>query len=552
MSRPGESGKHLMRKGEGLNQEEKIGIWGWGKGISLLMLCQAVFLTALAGPVPTEVLADSRAHRFYPSTTPQYGNQLDIETVSIGFLQNTILVSDARHNIIVLNVTGQPVTLPDARNGGSIPVQPGQAVVVAGNSHTAPLPNIVPAPAISVGLNALGMASSNGLVFVADGNGTVDAVNLSLTDQKIYEIPPLGNTGALRGHVTRMIQRSGLPSGKLGLAAPLTLKPGMLSVIAGGGDKLPGDSPVDAFSCHFSPVAIAEDHGRIYIAGELGRIYFLNESPSPVEIPVSHNGEARWLKVPTGMVVAVAGMGEEKAEVDGIPRSALDVNLSPTSIAVHHHHLFVADSGGTIDEINISRDHLQVAADARDPNQMHALDPGEIVAISGNGNDVVGHQPEPAAWVSIRPKSLAISRKGILFLADVDHSMGAGRVLAMNVSRKPVFLPFPSKTSSRRAITLLPGRIVLVAGNSARSPVVGTVPNDAREVGLDPVQIAYRHGMLAIGNLVGSIDLVNMQPRSLMVHPLDTRHTLFLPGGRIISLMGAGVGTAGTRGEEVP
>ncbi len=523
---------------------------GRKRGLFLLLVQFCFWITFYAGGI--SALADSRSRLFYPSTTPQYANQLDVETVALGFLGKAVLLSEARHNIVVLNITGEPILLPSPDNPGTSNLLPGQAVVVAGNSHTAPLPNILPVPASKVGLSALGLSNAGGLVFVADGNGTIDAINLSLTDQKVYEIPPLGNTGALRGHVTRMIQRSGLPSGKLGLAAPMLLKPGMLSVIAGGGEKLPGDLPVDAFACRISPVAITQDKGRIYVAGESGRIYFLNQSPSPVSVPVSHDGQMRWVKVPTGMIVAVAGLGEEKAEVDSVPRSALDVSLSPSSIAVHNHHLFLADSSGTIDEINISQDHLQVAVDARDPNQVHGLDPGEIVAISGNGNDVVGHHPEPAAWVSVRPKSLAISRKGLLFLADEDHSMGAGRILAMNVSRKPIFLPFPSTLSNRRAVTLLPGRIVLVAGNSSRSPLVGTVPNDAREVGLDPAQVAYRRGVLTIGNLIGSIDMVNMRLRSVMVHPLDTRHTLLLPPGRIISLMGAGVGTAAGRGAEVP
>ena len=171
-------------------------------------------------------LADSRSRLFYPSETPQYANQLDVETVALGFLGKAVLLSDARHNIIVLNITGEPILLPSPENGGTINLLPGQAVVVAGNSHTSPLPSIVPEPAHQVGLSPLGLSSSEGLVFVADGNGTIDAINLSLSDQRIFEIPPLGNTGALRGHVTRMIQRSGLPSGKLGLAAPMILKPG--------------------------------------------------------------------------------------------------------------------------------------------------------------------------------------------------------------------------------------------------------------------------------------------------------------------------------------
>lgn len=504
------------------------------------------------GILPGTLWAKSRSHLFYPSTIPQFANQLDIETVSMGFFGKNLLLSDTRHNVIFLNITDHSFSLPGTSPGIGPILKPGQAVVVAGNSHSAPLPEIVPQSAVGVGLNPLGLAESDGIVFIADGNGTIDAVNLASDDRKLYEIPPLGNTGALRGHFTRMLQRSGLPSGKLGLAAPMTLKPGALSVIAGGGDKLLGETPVDAFSCRISPVAITAEHGKIFIAGETGRVYLLNESPGPVEVPIEHGGETRWVKVPTGMIVAVAGMGTENLEVGSIPRPALDVTLSSTAIAVHRHHLFVADSGGTIDEINIARDHLQVAADARDPTKVHSLDPGEIVSISGNGNDVVGRQPEPAAWVSIRPKSLAISRKGLLFFADLDHSMGSGRVLAMNVGRKPVFLPFPSRSSSQRAITLLPGRIVLVAGNSGLSPLVGTTPGDAREVGMDPVEIAYHDGLLMIGDLLGTIDLMNMRSGRRFVYPLDTHKTLALPGGRIISLMGAGFGTAMGRDEEVP
>ncbi|MHB8544397.1 MAG: hypothetical protein ACYC9S_10420 [Leptospirales bacterium] len=514
-------------------------------GLLLISLFSAVCSTGT-------LWADSRSHLFYPSTIPQFANQLDIETVSMGFFGDNLLLSDTRHNVIFLNITGRPFSLPGTDSGKVSLLEPGQAVVVAGNSHSAPLPEIVPQSATKVGLNPLGLTESDGIVFIADGNGTIDAVNLSSEDRNLYEIPPLGNTGALRGHVTRMLQRSGLSSGKLGLAAPMRLRSGELSIIAGGGDKLPGEKPVDAFACRISPVAITADHGKIFISGETGRIYLLNESPAPVKIPVEHGGETRWINVPTGMIVAVAGMGTENLEVGAIPRPALDVSLSTSAIAVHRHHLFVADSGGTIDEINIARDHLQVAADARDPTRVHSLDPGEIVAISGNGNNLVGRQPEPAAWVSIRPKSLAISRRGLLLVADLDHSMGAGRVLAMNVGRKPIFLPFPSRSSSKRAITLLPGRIVLVAGNSGRSPLVGTIPGDAREVGMDPGQIAYHDGLLMIGNLLGTIDLMNMRPGRRFVHPLDTHKTLSLPGGRIISLMGAGFGTAAGRGEEVP
>ncbi|MHB1286305.1 MAG: hypothetical protein ACYCYP_07055 [Leptospirales bacterium] len=520
------------------------GLQGLGLGTLLWMVFMGLF--------PFDSWADSRSHLFYPSPIPQYANQLDIDTVSMGFFGENLLVSDSRHNVIFLNITGQPFPLKKPGNDGVMMIEPGQAVVVAGNSHTSPLPEVVPHPATKVGMNPLGLTESDGVVFIADGNGTIDAVNLSPEVRNLYMIPPIGNTGALRGHFTRMLQRSGMSSGKLGLAAPLPLKPGELSVIAGGGSTLPGEKPVDAFSCRISPVAITADHGKIFIAGEAGRVYFLNESPVSVEVPVKHGIQTSWINVPTGMIMAVAGVGMDNSEIGTIPIPAVGSTLSPSAIAFHKHHLFVADSGGTIDEINIAHDHLQVAANAEDPNQVHSLDPGEVVAISGNGNDVAGEHPVPSAWVSIRPKSLTISNKGLLFLADLDHSMGAGRVLAMNVGRKQISLPFMADGSGERGISLAPGKIILIAGNSSRSPIVGTTPGDPRQVGIEPVQIAYHEGFLMIGDLLGTIDLVNMESNNRFVHPLDTHKTLSIPGGSIISLMGAGVGTDLGRGQEVP
>lgn len=500
-------------------------------------------------------LAASRVHRFYAGLTPQFANQLDIETVSIGFFEKDLVMSDTRHNLIYLNITHPSVSLPnpETKDGAPVILTLGQAVVVAGNSHTAPLPGVLPLPAATVGINPLGVVESNGLVFIADGAGTIDALNVSGRVRDLYEIPPLGNTGALRGRFTRMIQRTGIHARSLGLAAPLKLPPGMLSVIAGGGDRYPQDKPIDAFSCRLSPVAIANGGGgKLLIAGDTGRISLLNESPAPVKVPIVRNGKTDWVSVPTGMIVALAGLGNGTFEAGPIPRPAIDSTLSPTAIAVHQHHLFIADSGGTIDEINISNDHLQVAVDANDPTKERTLDPGEIVVVSGSGNRVAGEGTQPAAQISIRPKSLAISEDGLLYLADLDQSLGVGRVLAMNVSRRPVGFPLPSSGGSPRTVSLRPGYLMVIAGNSSNMPVVRTVPDNPMAVGIHPVQLAYKDGFLVIGDLLGTIDVLNVRNQGRSVHPLDTKKTVTLPGGGIISLMGAGVGTSVGRQRGTP
>ncbi len=509
-----------------------------------------VFFLAVSGLS----FAASRVHRFYPGLIPQFANQLDIETVSIAFYGHDLIMSDTRHNLVYLNITHSNKVLPNAavKDGPPVTLSQGQAVVMAGNSHTAPLPGVVPVPAVSVGINPLGLTESKGLVFIADGAGTIDVLNISSRNRNLYEIPPLGNTGALRGRFTRMIQRTGIHAKSLGLAAPLSLPPGMLSVVAGGGDRYPGDTPIDAFSCRLSPVAIANGGGgKILIAGETGRISLLSESPAPVSVPVIRKVKTVWVSVPTGMIVAVAGLGDGTLEAGPVPMAAVDVTLSPMAIAVHRHHLFIADSGGTIDEINIANDHLQVAADVSDPKKVRSLDPGEIVVISGNGNRVAGEGAEPGAQVSIRPKSLAISGGGLLFLADLDQSLGVGRVLAMNVSRHPISIPL-SPEVGMSSVSLRSGHLIAVAGNSSSSPVVRTMPGNPLAVGIHPVQLAYRDGFLVIGDLLGTIDVLNLYREERAVHPLDTRKTVMLPGGSIISLMGAGVGTSAGRQEETP
>ena len=199
----------------------------------------ALFLGSLSFLFPSQSSwGASREHLFYPSSSPQYASQLDIESVAMSFWGNNLLLSDTRHEVVFLNISGESMTVPVSGGKDLVNqvVLPGQAVVVAGNGHSAPLPEIRPGKAFHYGILPLGMAVDRDIVFIADGNGTIDALNVSMSPRHIYVIPPIGNTGALRGHVTRMIQRTGLNNRTLGEAAPLTLLSGRISVIAGGGE----------------------------------------------------------------------------------------------------------------------------------------------------------------------------------------------------------------------------------------------------------------------------------------------------------------------------
>jgi hypothetical protein len=511
-------------------------------------------LAILMGAVPFLCFSQvswggSREHLFYPSSSPQYASQLDIESVAMSFWGNNLLLSDTRHEVVFLNISGENMTVPVSGGKDLVNqvVLPGQAVVVAGNGHSAPLPEIRPGKAFHFGILPLGMAVDKDIVFIADGNGTIDALNISMDPRHIYVIPPIGNTGAIRGHVTRMIQRTGLNNRILGEAAPLTLLSGRISVIAGGGDKRPGLKPIDAFSCRISPVAIANDGHRIYVVGQTGRVYFLNEARHVVDIPVKENGKTRWVHVPTGMIVLVAGGGTKNTDVDLVPLSAVESEIAPTSIAVHHHHILLGDSGDGVLEVNVAGDHQQILKS--DSANLHPLEPGEIVSVTGSGNQMADTKPMEASLVDIHPKSLVESASGILYLAEMDEASDSGKVEALNVGSADASVP---QGGAPHGLTRLPhGQVMVLVGNGSKTPVPGIHPDIPTHVGIVPVNVAFHNGLLAIADLNGSIDVVNIGGVNRLVHPMGQGSAVVLPRGRIISLMGARSGNR-SKGELVP
>ena len=151
----------------------------------------------------------------------------------------------------------------------------------------------------------------------------------------------------------------------------------------------------------------------------------------------------------------------------------------------------------------------------------------------------------------LRPRSLAYDPQGILYTGDIETTLEAGRVLAINVSDHPILLPV-MKHGTFRKVRLLPGKILSVAGTSRRQPVAPTEPTPAGDVGIEPVQLSYRNGLLAIGDLLGSIDLMNMTFRNRRAFPNDRQKSLILPPGTILSLMGNGFGSSEKPSDEVP
>ena len=503
---------------------------------------------------PSILLADSRSHRYYPSTSPQFASQLEIETVSLLFRNNNILVSDTRHTLIFMNASGLREIVPQASEGGrfqTIPVESGQAVVVAGNTHTAPVSTSVPGPALSAGLVPLSVAESGNLVYLADGSGRIEALNLTSEPQDVILIPDSRvriNAGA---HISKLLKRSPTMGKLLGMATTLPLEPGYLSAIAGGGTQSLGSQPIDGLRARISPIALSANHDGLFIAGETGHILYLNNTTGPRPVPVREGRSLRQVIVRPGQIFLAASRDDESDPRPGSdPVPALASTMNPITIVASGNRLFTADQGGEIFEINLSQAPLPLPDNDGD-GQPRVLDPGMAIRIAGGGTHLVQGTPLPALQAMLRPRSLAYDPQGILYTGDIETTLEAGRVLAINVSDHPILLPV-MKHGTFRKVRLLPGKILSVAGNSRRQPVAPTEPTPAGDVGIEPVQLSYRNGLLAIGDLLGSIDLMNMTFRNRRAFPNDRQKSLILPPGTILSLMGNGFGSSEKPSDEVP
>nr|MDA8110938.1 hypothetical protein [Nitrospiraceae bacterium] len=384
---------------------------------------------------PSILLADSRSHRYYPSTSPQFASQLEIETVSLLFRNNNILVSDTRHTLIFMNASGLRESVPhvSGREIQTIPVESGQAVVVAGNTHTAPLSSSVPAPALSVGIVPLSVAESGDLVYLADGSGRIDALNLTSGPQDVILIPDSRvriNAGA---HISKLLKRSPTMGKLLGMATTLPLEPGYLSAIAGGGTQPLGSKPIDGLRARISPIALSANHDGLFIAGETGHILYLNNTTGPRPVPVREGRSLRQVIVRPGQIFLAASRDDESDPRPGSdPVPALASTMNPITIVASGDRLFTADQGGEIFEINLSQAPLPLP-DKDGEGRPRVLDPGMAIRIAGGGTHLVQGTPLPALQTMLRPRSLAYDPQGILYTGDIETTLEAGRVLALNV-----------------------------------------------------------------------------------------------------------------------
>jgi len=493
---------------------------------------------------PHKSFGGSRSHRFYPSTSPQFASQLEIETVSLLFRNNNILASDTRHTIIFMNVSGLPEKVSQLEGTGtSVVIRSGQAAVVAGNTHTAPLPTEIPAPALSVGIDPLSVAEAGGILYIADGSGRIDALNLTSRTREVILIPDAKirlNAGA---HISKLLRRSPTMGKLLGMATTLAIDPGKISVVAGGGTIPLGTLPIDALRARISPIGISVDHDGIYVVGETGHILYINNTPKLHEVPVREGHSTRIVSVRPGQIFLVASRGEDHDARPGPdPSAALLSSMNPTTIIASRGQIFTADQDGNIDMINLTTHPLTLPG-APGESAPRTLEPGMVLRIAGGGTHFVDFSPISALEAMIRPRSLAYDPRGLLYIGDIEETRQAGRVLAVNVSDHPIPLPL-MRHGTFKKMTVEPGAIVSIAGNSRRRPLAATHPTPAGDAGIEPVQLSYRNGLLAIGDLLGSVDLVNMTFRNRRTFPNDVHASLILPPGTILSLMGNGFGSS--------
>ena len=519
----------------------------------------------LAGPVgvllslllllvsPSTGQGTSRSHRYYPSTTPQFASQLEIEVVSLIFRNNNILASDTRHNIIFMNVSGIKQTVPQINGPGEAwqDLSSGQAVVVAGNTHTAPLPTSVPQPALSVGIDPLSIAETGNLLYIADGSGRVDALNLTHHTRDLILIPPANLRMNAGNHISKLLKRSPTLGKLLGMATTLPIDPGYIAAIAGGGSLSPGSRPIDALKARISPIVISADGDDLYLAGETGHIYYLNIGSVPRTVPIREGKSITRVSVRPGQILLIAGRGGDSdphPDNDAIP--AFSSTINPTTMIATKRRLFVGDQSGVILEINLSDEPVALPKSSIG-DRPDALEPGMVTRIWGGGTHLVRSTPLPALGVMLRPRSMAWDPEGLLFVGDIEETLEAGRILALNVKDKPILLPI-MKNGTFRKVSLKPGEMIAIAGNSRRQPIARTTPTAAGDIGIEPVQLSYRNGLLVAGDLLGSVDIMNLTFRNRRVYPWDVHQSLLLPPGTVVSLMGNGTGTSEKPSDEVP
>jgi len=511
-------------------------------GISLLILVGS----------ETSGSGESRSHRYYPSTNPQFASQLEIEVVSLIFRNNNILASDTRHNIIFMNVSGQDETVPQVEDSEKNwkTLSSGQAVVVGGNTHTAPLPSAFPQPALSVGIDPLSIVESGHLIYIADGSGRVEALNLSRHTQELILIPTSKIRLNAGDHISKLLKRSPHMGKLLGMATTLPIDPGFISTIAGGGSIPPGLKPIDALKARISPIVLSVVGDDIYIAGEAGHIYYLNNGPVPKDIPVREGRTTFKVKVRPGKIMLIGGRGNDSDPNPGLdPVSTFGSTMNPTTMIATKNRLFIGDRSGAILEANLS-DEPVVLPKTGIADRPDALESGMVLRIAGGGTHLVRSRPIPALGVMLRPRSMACDPDGILFVGDIEETLQAGRILALNVSDHTVRLPLLKQGAFRR-VSLEPGEMTAIAGNSRRRPLARTIPTGSGDIGIEPVQLSFRNGLLVVGNLLGSIDIMNMTFRNRRAFPWDVHQSLLLPPGTAVSLMGNGFGTSEKPNDEV-
>ncbi len=517
---------------------------------------EGVFLAVLGLSLlstPIEALASARNYHYYPSTTPQFSSQLEIETVSLLFRNNNILVSDTRHTLIFINASGLPETVPQVDEKGvhEVKVQSGQAVVVGGNTHTAPLSSTIPQPALLLGLSPLSISESGDLIYIAEGNGRIEALNLTNKIQDIILIPDSRiriNAGA---HIPKLLKRSPTMGKLLGMATTMPLQPGYLSDIAGGGHIALGAKPIDALRARISPISISANQDGIYIVGETGHILFLNNTSAPRLIPVLEGKILGKVLVRPGQIFLAASRDADTDPRPGPdPFPAYASTMTPVAIVASGDRLFTADREGEIFEINLSESPIPIPFRG-DNGDFHELGPGMGFRIAGGGTHLIKETPMSAIKAMLRPRSLAYDpQRGILYIGDIEDTLEAGLIQAVNVSDHPVTLPIMREGTFRKVV-LEPGKILSVVGNAERTPVTPPVPVAAGDVGIEPVQLSYRNGLLVVGDLLGRIDIVNMTMRNRRAFPNARFKSTILPPGTIISLMG-NRRSVDTQDEDIP
>ncbi|MGH7078812.1 MAG: choice-of-anchor D domain-containing protein [Terriglobales bacterium] len=317
-----------------------------------------------------------------------------------------LLVADGGDNLVESIATNAifPPTPVGATVSQTVAIQLTQAT---------PISAIVPVPAGSTEFTAGAVTGC-----ATDGTTANVAGAICLVTATFHPGGPGMRAGSLA------VEDNGLAVGTVGLyglgqAPRVSVGPGALTQIGGGGTAIPTTTPEPAASAQLEADAVAAAPG--------GQVYIADAGQNLVE----------KMNLASGQIAVVAGGGSSYPGFGAQPALSAELRF-PFGVAVDGAgNLYIADWGnGYVDKVDATTQELAVVAGG-----------GTVPPAPGD--------PEPATSARIFPSGIAVDAQGDIYIADsgnnqierVDAASGTITVIAGGGATVPTFTPEPATSA---------------------------------------------------------------------------------------------------------